>query len=309
MTYSRNAHNMDRAFKFKLLILITSVLLGHAGCIPAERSKMEFLMIKYTVADLPETPQEMIILKSGEASYVSHTNERFLQRPEIGLYESVLDPSLLSLLGTVFTQHPFSTLPDHTGNMPEGGLSRTVHLVTSSDETIKQIGPADPVESPMQNILNHLDGVVQEIMKSPQQVLRAEITSPVIDAEKNLSITLHLSNVGKENLWLRSPSQLVNQSDGWLLIETWPETPKPGTMWSEQKVNIKPYLAEPAKKTDGSPATLQLLPGASLHFTLQGNFPGEPGAYVARVSYCNFMEQFSTESLIVGQLFTNTIKI
>ncbi|WP_437668807.1 hypothetical protein [Sorangium sp. So ce131] len=264
---------------------------------------MEFSALTYVVGDMPEAPQVLTVKADGEARYISHTNERFPELPEIGVYQATLAVSTLRSIGEVFTRAGFALLPDHRDRMPEGARFRSVRITTRTAEIEKLVGPAAPVDPRLQQVFDRLDDLVREVMTRPQRVLRAELLSPAVDATSGLSVELQLSNIGTEELWFRSPSHVVTQGNGWLRVSVWPAVPDPGSMWSEQIVFVEPTHIEPF---EGAGA-LALRPSASRRFRLSGAFSGQPGRrYIMRITFCNFMERLDDKSLNVGQVLTKT---
>ena len=286
--------------------LAVCMLMGAVAHALSERSRMEFQKLTYISGDLQEAPQALSILAGGVASYLLHSNELLPGRPEIGRYETVLPPEKIDALERMLANPPLRDIPDHSGIMPEDGMARLVRLETDSAEIVKQVGPADPVDPQLENVFHELDDIALEVMKHPQKVLRAVITAPSI-SDGNLEIGIKFSNVGREELWMRSPAHLVSKGDGWLKIEIWPAVPRQQTMWAEQVIDLVPDRITPEWTGAGAPQIIPLATGASISFKLAGAFTEKPGRYVARVSYCNFMEQFATQGLIVGHLGTQTV--
>lgn len=240
---------------------------------------MEFSTLTDSVGDMPEAPNLLTIQASREARYVLHSNERFRERPGIGLSETVLDAATLGSLQAVLARWPFAALPDHTGRIPESAPTRVVRLKTATSEFVKQVSPADPVDRRLQEILAHLDAVALAILKHPRQVLRAALLSPAVGAGGSLSLELQLSSLGTEALWLRVPSDIAGRGNGSLRIEVWPAAPEPGSLWSEQKVFVKPVRVEPVASDAAlaAVAVLALPPGVSMRFRLAGMFSGKSG--------------------------------
>jgi len=272
---------------------------------------MEFTTLTYTAGDIPEMTQTLLIKSNGEARYVLRTNERLLDRPEIGLYETVLDTGALRSVRAILEKWPLAQLPDHTGRMPEGVSTQVLRLATPGAEIVKRVSPADPIDSRLKEILDGLDKFALEIMKHPRRVLQTESTSATVSSPGNLSIEFKLTNVGSENFWFRSPYDIVVLKDGWLRIEVWPAVPEPGSMWSEQKVFVQPSSIEPVGAAGVRPgaAVLLLRPKETTRFRMTGLFYGEPGSkYIARVDYCNFKDKLEDQAPIVGEVLTKTIE-
>jgi len=269
---------------------------------------MEFTEVKYIVSHLMGAPQVLTVGSSGKTSYRSHTNGQLLDRPEIGLYETTLDSSRVAVIEKLLSKWPLSEIPDHKATMPQGGLTRLLRITTPSEEMVKEVGPADPVDPRLQEILDFFDDVVQEVMKFPRQVLHVSITIPSIGQEDEISVELQLSNESKEPLYLRRPSDLVSQTDGWLRIEVWPAVPEPGSMWSEQKVYIDPEQVDAILEDNEKSGFCTIAPWTNRKFILRGRLPGKHGRHVARVSYCNFTERIDEKFLIVGHVYTTPVE-
>lgn len=288
--------------------LLASVIIAGAGCRTTGGSDMEFTEIKYVVSDLVEAPQVLTIESTGQASYRSHTNEQMLDRPEIGLYATQLDSSLMASIGQLLSQRPLSEVPDHTGRLPEGASGKSLIIKTRFAEVTKQVGPADPVDPKMQELLDFFDGVVREVMESPRQVLRISSGVPSIDDSGRISVTLELANPGDEPAFIRKPSDMVGQLDGWLKLEIWPATPEPGSLWAEQKVYVDVERTDPESEGDNKTIVLTLAPGQTRAVTLKGHFSGRPARHVARVSYCNFTEWSKDTFLITGHVYSQPVE-
>jgi hypothetical protein len=287
-------------------LLLVFIVLGFFGWL-IERKAMEFTTLTYTAGDMPETTQTLVIKSNGEATFNSHTNERLQDRPEIGLYKTVLDTSGLRSLRALLEKWPLAQLPDHTGRMPEGISRQVLQLITPQAEIIKRVSPAAQIDPRLEKVLDGLDRIALEIMKHPRRVLKAEIISPTASSSGNLSIELKLTNVGTDELWFRSPQNIVALKDGWVRIEVWPAVPEAGSMWSEQKVFIQPSSVESVGSTSVQPGAevLLLRPHETMRFTMTGLFSGKPGnKYVARVDYCNFKENLDDQAPIVGEMWT-----
>lgn len=290
-------------------IVFVLLLVSFAGCWPEKRNAMDFTTLTYSVGDIPETTQVLTIKATGEARYVSHTNENFLDRPEIGVYETILDAKAMRSVADIFDQSPLAQLPDHTGKMPKGITTKTIRLTTSTSEVVKQVSPADPVDPRLQKIFAGLDKLVLEIMKHPRSVMQAGIASPAVSPPGNLSLELKLTNVGREDLWFRSAWDIVRSKDGWVRIEVWPAVPEPGSMWSEQKVLVQLTGAEPVGAAVVQPETAAFLlhPRETMRFKMTGFFYGKSGSkYLARVDYCNFRDKLEDRAPIVGEVLTKT---
>jgi len=269
---------------------------------------MEFTEVKYIVSDLVEAPQVLTVESSGRTSYRSHTNEQLLDHPEIGLYETTLDSSKIRAIESLFSKWPLSEIPDHQRRMPEGSSGKLLKITTPYAEITKQVGPADPVDPRLQEMLDFFDGIVREVMKSPHQVLRLSITAPSIEPAEEIAVELQMANTGKDTLFARKPSDLASQSDGWLRIEVWPAVPEPGSMWSEQKIYIDVDRADAETEESEKSIFSPIAPGSACQFTLRGKLAGKHGRHVARVSYCNFTEWAEDRDLIVGHVLTAPVE-
>ena len=51
---------------------------------------MSFDTLEYQIGDMPEAPQTLVVNRLGRARYTSHTNRETFERPEMGIYETVL---------------------------------------------------------------------------------------------------------------------------------------------------------------------------------------------------------------------------
>ena len=290
-------------------LLFMAALVAFAGCWLEKRNAMDFTTLTYSVGGFPETTQILTIKANGQARYVSHTNEHFLDRPEIGVYETILDRNAFRSLKDIFDQGPLAQLPDHTGKIPKGIATKMITVVTPTAEIVKKVSHADPIDPRLQKILDHLDGLALEIMKYPRAVLQVEIASPELSPPGNLLVNFKLSNVGSEELWFRSPQDIVRLKDGWVRIEIWPAVPEPGSMWSEQKVFVEPTSVEPVSVAGVQSGNVIFLlrPKETMQFKLKGLFNGKSGSkYVARVDYGNVQDKIENKAPIVGEVWTKT---
>ncbi len=264
---------------------------------------MQFDILTYRVGDMPEIPQALTIKADGEATYWLRTNEGLAARPGIGLYQAAFDPAGVQAIRDMLARASFPELPDHRGQLPKSAPTRTVSVQSAAGEVSKVVSPADPVDPRLQQVLSFLDALVAQVMKSPRRVLHAALASLAKSGDR-LWADLQFSNPGSEPVSFRSPSHAAAGANGWLQLEAWPATPRPGSLWAEQKVYVKPLEVQPAT-ADVLPApVLVLKPGATMRFQCGGPFTGPPGRYQGRGSYCNFMERVGDLAVLVGHLLT-----
>lgn len=271
---------------------------------PAE-ADMSFERLEYLDGVMAEAPQVLTVLASGHARYETHTNERAPDRPEIGVYETMLPAATVRALAALLLHPPFASLADHSGRIPSGDGYRFV-AVTDDGETVeKKVGPDEPVGAGLRKVLDSLDRIVADVRQHPARVLRLALADPAVDADGVLRATVELSNPGPQPIAVADPAGLAAAGDGWLVLHCWADRPDADVMATVRPSSV---AAPPGAAVEGG--RLRIAPGGVLPVAVVATVGVERRrGHVCRASLASFRDAGGEPPLMRGEVLSRPVPL
>ena len=297
-----------RANLLQLTCVIMAVSVGSCGV----EHTMKFDKIEYLISELPEAPDVLTVEANGLARYELHSNETTPEHPEIGTYQTTLSVAEIQSLEKLLDAPPFKSLPDHWGKVRSGERSRRIRVIARSEKSEKLVGSRAPVDPAMRRVIDALDQVILKVKSHPEQTLRIKLIQVTVSPGKMLTAVLSLSNSGSELLSCRNPSNMMGGTDCQLSFQAWPDKPR-SDLRPEDLTIVNPTDVHPLDSS-GRPSDItpfiEVAPGATISFRVHSMLVvRNTGRYVIRVFYANSAKEVSGRRVLVGQLFSETVKV
>jgi hypothetical protein len=270
---------------------------------------MNLQKLEYLVGEIPDAPQLLEIVASGQTRYYSHTNESTPNLPEIGVYEMTLSRAEIQAIEGLLGGVTLGTVPDHRGRVRSGERYQRLRVTVAGTIIEKLVGPREPVDAGLRRILDGLEQVVARVRTHPRRVLHMNVGLPAINNTAVLAVPMTLSNAGNETLACVDPVMLGGSGYGWLSIELWSARP---SSVNPDLITLHPNRVEvespmPSNRTI---SIVQLAPGAAAAFRLLVPLPPMPaGEYSVRVQYAATVDRIQDHEVLRGELFSQTVRL
>ncbi len=287
--------------------LIFAVSLGCCGW----GKSMKFDKIEYLITGTSTTPTVLTVEASGVARYESPTNETTPGFPEIGTYQTTLPAAEVQSLGTVLDTPPFQDLPDHWGKVRSGERSRRIRVVTGSATSEKFIGFSEAIAPTMLRVISALDQTVAKVRTHPHKTLRIQVAEVAVGPDRGLTAVLTLSNTGTMPTICRTPPGMIAGEGCQLVVQAWPDKPR-SELRPGEVLFAKVAGAEAVQASDTSAAApcREFAPKAPASFRIRATLEGRnAGAHLVRVIYGNKSPQAGGREVLVGDLFSDAVRV
>ena len=272
---------------------------------------MKFERLEYLVA-LSKTPQTLIIDTAGDATFTSYTNAQTPERPEIGVYRTVLPASEITSLERLLATPPVADLPDHSGRVLSGDQTRLLKLALKTQTIAKFVGTTEPVDQNLDRDFAKLDTVVHQVQQHPLAVLQFRIFQSALDPSGTLRLNAGFSNLGIQTLYCRNPQDILDAEeamDGRLIVNIWPDKPL-SQLEADDIVALKVQEVKQLfvhEKVVTSQGVVEIPPGGwiQFEFSISCGLKTTDG-YVIRATYANELHKKTTNGkpLIVGEILS-----
>jgi hypothetical protein len=294
------------------LLRLTCVIIAMSVGSCALEETMKFDKLEYLISELPEAPHTLTIEADGRARYESHSNATTPDHPEIGTYQTTLPTSEIQSLDKLLGDPPFKSLPDHWGKVRSGERSRRIRITAGSEKSEKFVCSRLSVEPAMRRVIDALDKVVANVKSHPYQTLQIKLTQVNVSPDKVLTTVLSLSNTGIEPIYCRSPLNMIEGTDCQLSFQAWPDKPR-SDLRPEDLTTANPTNVEDLHSVGGpsdAPQFIEVGPGATVSFRVRSALGlRTSGPHVIRILYANSSRQVSDHQLLVGEIFSETVKV
>jgi len=273
---------------------------------------MRFDKLEYVATGVPQAPDVLTIEANGSARYESHSNEATPDRPEIGTYQTALPADEMQALGKLLDNPPFQIVPDHWGKVVSGESSRRIRITAGQEKIEKFIAFRAPIDPAMLRAMAALDQIIAKVKSHPRHTLRVQLTQAAVAADKTLTAHLSFSNTGVEPVNVRSPLAAMAGEGCRLTFETWPDKAR-SDVRPEDAALVNVVGVEPLPPTAGPANTqpcLTLAPRASAAFLIRATVAARhAGPYFIRARYENFGGEAGGSPLLVGELYSQAVRV
>jgi hypothetical protein len=294
------------------LFTIFAVLLISTYCSADGAYSMQFSKLEYFNSVMEQKPDILTIDNSGLARYESHSNVETPHHPEIGIYEKNLTHDEIELVRRMLDDPPLKSIPDHWGSVLPSDRYKRIRVTFGTETLEKLIGTKEPVEPSLRALFAQLDRVVAQVHAQPQQTLHSTLTEIRASPDGVVMAELLFYNSGIHPVLCRNPVNLLAAPNGKLTIELWPDNP-PGVLRAEDSVSADVKQVVTVRLPSSVQAgheIIEIPPKESASFRVRANVRVKyAGVYVARIKYMTTAEEISGDKPIVGELFSNTVKV